>query len=213
MDRCKIKWLKPLECFIVLTFSSTKPNWSDTQTLFTVQINNIGISCGIFQYGWRSVALQGPPRWVRKAAWGPRQVRNLRSPSALCTSGNLSSWWNIWPVRTEKTLSKLPKCGLCWCRGERTHWAGQRASNRLWSCWQAAALSWFRSRHFHSSSLASQHAFLSAEFGAAIAASERFECWTRDKVNFHGFYLFYLSYLRELSSLGNTHHRRWTLRK
>lgn len=49
-----------------------------------------------------------------------------------------------------------------------THWAGQLPSNSLWNFWQDEALSLLSSRHFHSWSLAFQHAFLSAEFGAAI---------------------------------------------
>lgn len=51
-----------------------------------------------------------------------------------------------------------------------THWAGQFASNSLWNLWQASALSLLSSRHFHSKSLAPQHAFRSAEFGADMTA-------------------------------------------
>lgn len=54
-----------------------------------------------------------------------------------------------------------------------THWAGQCASYSLWNFRQLAAFSSLSSRHFHSWSLAFQQAFLSAEFGAAIAAGNR----------------------------------------
>lgn len=58
-----------------------------------------------------------------------------------------------------------------------THWLGQLASNSLWNFWQDEVLSLLSSRHFQSWSLAFQHAFLSAEFGAAITCQRK--RWSR----------------------------------
>lgn len=52
-----------------------------------------------------------------------------------------------------------------------THCAGQLDSNSFCSFSHEEAWSWLSSRHFHSSSLAPQHARLSLEFGAVIDAS------------------------------------------
>ena len=49
-----------------------------------------------------------------------------------------------------------------------THWVGQLASNSFWNFSHEEAWSLLSSKHFHSSSLAPQHARLSLEFGAVI---------------------------------------------
>ena len=93
----------------------------------------------------------------------PRQTRQLDTVPFRPQYGNMLAS-HIMLAMTATAL-----LGLCVVRP--THCAGHCFSNSSWNFLHDSALSWFTSRHFHSSSRAPQHVRLSSLVGADISVA------------------------------------------